>query len=289
MSYNKNEIIIYQADNLTRVEVKVVKETVWLNRQQISMLFDRDIKTIGKHINNVFSEGELDKGSTIANFATVRIEGGRNVERQIEYYNLDVIISVGYRVKSKQGTQFRIWANKVLKDYLLKGYVINNRINQIEDNVQALAEKVNSIDLQINTSLPPNKGIFFDGQIFDSYVFVAELIKKSQQSIILIDNYIDETVLTLLAKRGRNVGATIYTKTISKNLKLDLDKHNQQYPKINIKKLGLSHDRFLIIDKKDLYHLGASLKDLGKKWFAFSKMHSLTNELLNKLNQGADE
>ena len=155
MSYNKNEIIIYQAENLTRVEVKVVEETVWLNRQQISMLFDRDIKTIGKHINNVFSEGELDKGSTVANFATVQIEGGRTVERQIEYYNLDVIISVGYRVKSKQGTQFRIWANNILKDYLLKGYTINNRINRIEDNVQVLAKKINNIDLQLNTNLPP--------------------------------------------------------------------------------------------------------------------------------------
>jgi hypothetical protein len=289
MSYNKNEIVIYQADNLTRVEVKVIDETVWLNRQQISMLFDRDIKTIGKHINNVFSEGELDKNSTVANFATVQLEGGRSVERQIEYYNLDVIISVGYRVKSKQGTQFRVWANKVLKDYLLKGYVINNRISRIEDNVQALAEKVNSIDLQINTNLPPKQCIFFEGEVFDSYVFVSELIKKSRKSIILIDNYIDETILTLLAKRDKNIDATIYTKIISKQLKLDLSKHNQQYPKINIKSLKHSHDRFLIIDKKELYHLGASLKDLGKKWFAFSKMDSLTNDVLKKLNEAADE
>jgi hypothetical protein len=289
MSYNKNEIVIYQAENLTRVEVKVVEETVWLNRQQISMLFDRDIKTIGKHINNVFSEGELDKVSTVANFATVQLEGGRNIERQIEYYNLDVIISVGYRVKSKQGTQFRIWANKVLKDYLLKGYAINNRITRIEDNVQDLAEKVNNIDLQINTSLPPKQGIFFEGQVFDSYVFVSKLIKKSRKSIILIDNYIDETVLILFAKRNKNVDATIYTKTISKQLKLDLSKHKQQYPKINIKSFKYSHDRFLIIDKKELYHLGASLKDLGKKWFAFSKMDSLTNDVLNKLNESTDE
>jgi len=270
----KNEIIIYQADEFTKVEVKIDKETVWLNRQQISALFDRDIKTIGKHINNVFSEGELSRTSTVANFATVQKEGNRSIKRQVEYYNLDVIISVGYRVKSRQGTQFRIWANKILKEYLLKGYAINKRLNRIENNLHNLDEKVNEIDLQINTNLPKNQGIFFDGQVFDAYNFISDLIRKARENIYLIDNYVDDSVLTLFLKKQKGVECTILTKNISRQMKHDVDIFNQQYPLVTIKTFNKSHDRFLIIDKKDVYHIGASLKDLGKKWFAFSKMDS---------------
>jgi hypothetical protein len=281
---HKNEILLYQTQELaTRIEVRVEEETVWLNRQQISMLFDRDVKTIGKHINNVFSEGELEKNATVANFAIVQNEGGRKVKRQIEFYNLDVIISVGYRVKSKSGTQFRIWANKVLKDYLLKGYSINQRMNRIENNVENLIEKVNSIDLQINSELLPTQGIFYDGQVFDAYVFVSDLIKSAHKSILLIDNYIDESVLQLFTKRKKNVTVNIYTKNITKILKQDLIKHNRQYPKIDIKQFSKTHDRFLIIDKNTVYHFGASLKDLGKKWFAFSKMELEALEMITKL------
>lgn len=280
----KNEIILYQSGELSEhIEVRLKEETVWLNRIQIGILFGRDVKTIGKHINNVFSEGELDKNSTVANFATVQLEGGRQIERQIEYYNLDVIISVGYRVKSKQGTQFRIWATNVLRDYLLKGYALNQRMDRIENNYDSLSKEVKQISLQLKTQELPNQGIFFEGQIFDAYIFVADIIKKAKTDIVLIDNYVDETVLTLLAKRPKNVNATIYTKTISKQLQLDLAKHNSQYPPITLKTFADSHDRFLIIDQKDLYHLGASLKDLGKKWFAFSKMDSLTADVLAKL------
>jgi len=280
----KNEIILYQSGELAEhIEVRLKEETVWLNRVQIATLFGRDVKTIGKHINNVFSEGELNKDSTVANFATVQLEGGRKIERQIEYYNLDVIISVGYRVKSKQGTQFRIWATNVLRDYLLKGYALNHRMDKIENNYDSLSKEVKQISLQLKTQELPNQGIFFEGQIFDAYVFVADIIKKAKTDVILIDNYMDETVLTLLAKRPKNVTATIYTKSISKQLQLDLDKHNSQYPPIALKTFADSHDRFLIIDQKELYHLGASLKDLGKKWFAFSKMDSLTADVLAKL------
>jgi len=282
----KNEIILYQSGELAEhLEVRLKEETVWLNRVQIATLFGRDVKTIGKHINNVFYEGELDKNSTVANFATVQLEGGRKIERQIEYYNLDVIISVGYRVKSKQGTQFRIWATNVLRDYLLKGYALNHRMDKIENNYDSLSKEVKQISLQLKTQELPNQGIFFEGQIFDAYVFVADIIKKAKTDIILIDNYVDETVLTQLAKRTKNVAATIYTKTTSKALKLDIDKHNSQYPTIELKIFANSHDRFLIIDQKELYHLGASLKDLGKKWFAFSKMDSLTADVLAKLNR----
>jgi len=280
----KNEIVLYQQNELTEhIEVKLDGDTVWLNRQQMALLFGRDIKTIGKHINNVFSEGELTQKATVAKFATVQIEGGREIERRIEHYNLDVIISVGYRVKSPQGTHFRIWATNVLRDYLLKGYVLNQRMNRIENNYEHLRNEVNQISLQLKTQELPNRGIFFDGQVFDAYVFVAEIIKKAKSEIILIDNYIDENVLTLLAKRSEKVSVTIYTRNISKQLQLDLSKYSSQYPVIAIKTFTASHDRFLIIDQKELYHLGASLKDLGKKWFAFSKMDSITAEVLGRL------
>jgi len=287
----KNEIVLYQSDELaSRIEVRVELDTVWLNRQQLASLFGRDIKTIGKHINNVFSEGELVKEVVVAKFATTTQHGaikGKTQILSVEYYNLDVIISVGYRVKSKQGTQFRIWANQVLKDYLLKGYSLNQRMNRMEDNVHSLIKKVNSIDLQINSQLLPKQGIFFDGQIFDAWLFVADLIKSSHKSIVLIDNYVDESILLLLSKRKHGVKAIIYTQNLTKQLKLDLQKHNEQYEAIDIKTFTKSHDRFLIIDET-VYHIGASLKDLGKKWFAFSKInfrHGQTNEMIARLKE----
>lgn len=282
----KNEIILYRPDELSEhIEVLIDEETVWLNRQQISSLFKRDVKTIGKHIKNVFFEGELEKDATVANFATVQKEGDRMVERLVEYFNLDVIISVGYRVKSKQGTQFRIWANKILKDYLLKGYAINDRINRIEDNVQALSKKVTEIDLQINTHLIPTQGIFFDGQVFDAYELTSKIIRSAQQSIVLIDNYIDETTLIHLSKKGDAVKVLLLTKTISKQLNLDVQKVNEQYGNFELKPFNKSHDRFLIIDDNEIYHLGASLKDLGKRWFAFSKLDRRTvGDMLKNIN-----
>ena len=278
----ENEIILYQTDNQNnpQLEVRIEDETVWLNRQQISDLFNRDVKTIGKHINNVFSEGELNKISTVAKFATVQNEGGRLVERQVEYYNLDVIISVGYRVKSKQGTQFRIWANKILKDYLLKGYVVNQRLEQVEKKVFLHEQQIEKL---VRTSLPPQQGIFYDGQIYDAWIFATDLIKSAKNSIILIDNYVDETVLTLLSKRKKNVLAEIFTQKISKQFHLDIQKYNAQYDKIEVKEFTKSHDRFLIIDQKEIYLIGASLKDLGKKWFAFSRISLNAEEMIKKL------
>ncbi|HNS30402.1 MAG TPA: RhuM family protein [Tenuifilaceae bacterium] len=280
----KNEIVVYQADEESvRLEVRLNEDTVWLNRQQISVLFDRDIKTVGKHINNIFEEGELEKSATVANFATVQVEGGRNVERQIEYYNLDVIISIGYRVKSRRGTQFRIWANKVLKEYLLRGYAVNQRFERIENDVNDIKSKLSEIDFQIKTSLPPKEGIYFDGQIFDAYVFATDLIRTAKKSILLIDNYIDESVLLMLSKRHKHVKAVIYTSQITKETKLDQKKYSSQYPEIEIKLFSKAHDRFLIIDSQEVYHIGASLKDLGKKWFAFSKINFEVNDILKRL------
>lgn len=268
-----NEIILYQSDELPeRIEVRIQFDTVWLNRQQISDLFNRDIKTIGKHINNVFSEGELEKSATVANFATVQNEGERRVERQIEFYNLDVVISVGYRVKSKQGTQFRIWATKVLREYLLKGYALNQRMARIENSVEHLTGKVNEISLQIQSTELPTQGVFFEGQIFDAYALASKIIRSAKKSIVLIDNYIDENIITHLSKKGKNVSVFLLTKNTNRQLVLDIQKANGQYCNFELKKFDKSHDRFLIIDHTEVYHLGASLKDLGKKWFAFSKM-----------------
>jgi len=277
----KNEIILYQAEDSTQVEVKVADETVWLTQAQIVTLFDSSKANISEHIKHIFQTGELEEISVVRKFRTTASDGKKY---NVSHYSLDVIISVGYRVNSIRGTQFRIWATKVLKDHLLKGYSINNRMNRMEDNMDVLSKKVNEIDLQLNTNLLPKQGVFYDGQVFDAYVFAADLIKSANKSIILIDNYIDESVLQLFTKRKSNVHVTIFTKRITKILEQDLEKHNTQYPKVEIKKFSKAHDRFLIIDGKHLYHLGASLKDLGKKWFAFSKMELDVNDILNKLD-----
>ncbi len=279
-----NEIILYQPNNVAeRIEVRLEDETVWLNRQQIAILFKRDVKTIGKHINNALREelkvAETTENSVVAIFATTAKDGKTY---QVEYYNLDVILSVGYRVKSEQGIQFRIWANKILKDHLLKGYSINRRIDRIEDKYDDLSAEVKDIRFQLNTTLPKNQGIFFDGQIFDAYVFVCDLIKSAQKDIVLIDNYIDESVLQLLTKRAADVEVRIYTAKKDKVLQQDLKKYKAQYGKMDIKTFAKSHDRFLIIDEQ-VYHFGASLKDLGKKWFAFSKMEIGKEEILSRL------
>jgi hypothetical protein len=276
----KNEIIIYQAEEKSiRLEVRIEDETVWLNRHQLAALFSRDVKTIGKHIANALKE-ELEDAPVVANFATTAKDGKIY---NVEYYNLDMILSIGYRVKSKQGVQFRIWANQVLKDFLLKGYAINRRVDRIENEMHSIKSELGEIKLQLNTSLPPDYGIFFDGQVFDAYVLVCNIVKTARKSILLIDNYIDESVLTLLSKRQNNVVATVFTKSISKQLELDIKKHNQQYPPIEIKVFAKSHDRFLIIDNETVYHIGASIKDLGKNWVAFAKMNIESFGLINKL------
>jgi len=267
----KNEIILYQSNDLSkRLEVIINDDTIWLTQAQIVFLFDSSKANISEHIKSIYKTKELDKSSTVRKFRTVRKEGNRIVTRELMHYNLDMIISIGYRVNSIQGTQFRIWSNKVLKDYLLKGYVVNNRMNRIEDNVEQLTKKVNQIDLQLKTNLPPNQGVFFDGQIFDAYAFVNNLFRSAKKKIILIDNYVDDTVLTLFSKFP-NLKFKIITSKISKQFQLDIYKYNKQYNNLKIETSKKYHDRFLIIDKQT-YHIGASLKDLGKKIFAFSKL-----------------
>jgi len=281
----KNEIVVYQdPENAINVEVLVESETLWLTQQQIVELFQSSKANISEHIKNIFKTKELDKNSTVRKIRTVQKEGNRMVSRDITYYNLDITISIGYRVNSIRGTQFRIWANRILKEYLLRGYAVNQRMERLENKVNNIDQRVSEIDLKINAQLPPRQGVFFDGQVFDAHVFVSEIIKSAKKSIILIDNYIDESVLMLLSKRTKNVSAIVYTKAITKQLELDLKKHNQQYPLIEIKTYTQSHDRFLIIDRIIVYHMGASLKDLGKRWFAFSRLEIDANILLEKLS-----
>jgi len=278
---NTNEIILYRSDALSsQIEVRIEDETVWLTQLQMVELFQSTKQNVSLHINNVFKEGELDKYSTVKEYLTVQEEGFRKIKRKIKIYNLDVIISVGYRVKSKTGTQFRIWATNTLKSYLLKGYVIQDRIENME---KKLFEHDHKIEFLLNTNLPPNQGIFYDGQIFDAHSFVSKLIKSAKKSIDLLDNYIDDTVLTQLAKKNKGVRVVIYTKNNTKQLQLDLERFNKQYEPIEVVEFNKSHDRFLIIDQKEVYHIGASLKDLGKKWFAFSKLNIDAKELLGKL------
>jgi hypothetical protein len=268
----KNEIILYQSEELPeRIEVRLDEEneTFWLSLNQISELFERDKSVISRHLKNIFNSGELDRNSVVAFFATTASDGKTY---NIEYFNLDAILSVGYRVNSKRGTQFRIWANKVLKDYLMKGYAINNRMNRLEDKMEQIDARLNTIDLQIKTNELPTQGVFCDGQIFDAYELASKIIRSAKENIALIDNYIDESTLTHLSKKSKTVKVLLLTKNSNKQLALDIKKANEQYGGFELKIFNKSHDRFLIIDNTEVYHLGASLKDLGKKWFAFSKM-----------------
>jgi hypothetical protein len=280
MTPDTNEIILYQPDNAVKLEVRLENETVWLTQAQMVDLFQRDQSVISRHISNVFKEAELDEESNM-HFLHIA-----NADRPTTFYSLDVIISVGYRVKSQRGTQFRQWANRVLKEYLLKGYAVNQRFEHIERQVSATKRRLKKteekIDFFVRTALPPTEGIFYEGQIFDAYTFAAGLIKSAKRTIVLIDNYIDESVLTLLSKRNNRADATIYTPKISPQLQLDLQKYNAQYPPVTVKVFKKSHDRFLIIDDT-VYHIGASLKDLGKKWFAFSEMVLDAAELLRRI------
>ena len=263
----QGEIILYQPDEAVKLEVRLEDETVWLTQEQIADLFGTKRPAITKHLNNIYKSGELDIDSTCSILEHMGNDGKQRYTTK--YYNLDAILSIGYRVNSKNATLFRKWANSVLKDYLLKGYSINKRLSELERTVAQHTEK---IDFFVRTALPPVEGIFYNGQIFDAYKFTTDLVKSARRSIVLIDNYVDETVLLMLSKRSVGVSATIYTQRITQQLQLDLDRHNSQYTPIDIRTYRDSHDRFLIVDETDVYHIGASLKDLGKKMFAFSKL-----------------
>lgn len=276
-SQQDNEIILYQPDTTVKIEVRLNNDTVWLTQQQIADLFGVKQPAISKHLKNIFESGELIESSVHSILEYTAADGK---SYKTKFYNLDAILSVGYRVNSKNATMFRQWANKVLKEYLLNGYAVARRFERLE---YRMAKTEETIDFLVRTSLPPREGIFFNGQIFDAYTLMCNLVRSAKHRIAVVDNYVDDSVLCQLAKRRPGVDAVVFTPTISRVLSLDLERHNSQYPPIKIKTYKKAHDRFLIIDD-DVYHVGASFKDLGKKLFAFSKMEVLSaDELIANL------
>jgi len=269
----KNEIVVYQPDDTIRLAVRLENETVWLTQAQLCELFQRDVSVISRHIKNIFSECELDKES---NLHYLQIATS---DRPVALYSLDVIISVGYRVKSVIGTRFRQWANRILKEYVLRGYAVNERFARLEQKVLKHEEQIN---LVLQTALPPIQGVFYDGQLWDARALVLKLIQNAKRSIILIDNWATPETLDLLAKKGKGVKVTVFTSEHydkkhvphHKISPADIATFNVQYPKLAVRYNEAFHDRFLIIDDKDVYLIGASLKDLGRKCFAFMKLDS---------------
>lgn len=288
---NQNQIVLYHPNETISLEVRLENETVWLTQAQIVELFQSSKSNISEHISRIYADEELEKESTVRNFRIVQMEGTRKVTRNVVCYNLDAIISIGFRVNSKRGIQFRQWANKVLKEYLLRGYAVNQRIDALEnrmdrklyDHEQKIEQLTEQVDFFVRTSLPPVEGVFYENQLFDAHVLMSQLIESATKRIIVIDNYVDASVLTLLSKRKQEVLAEIYTYKISEQFSLDLEKHNAQYPTVEVFVSKKSHDRFLIIDDK-VYHIGASIKDLGKKLCAVTLLNSISaTEILNKL------
>lgn len=295
----QGEVIFYQPDNTMRLEVRLEDETVWLTQQQMVTLFQSSKANVSEHIRNIYDQGELEQQATVRNFRTVRKEGNRMVNRTLTYYNLDAIISVGFRVNTKRGIMFRQWANRTLKEYLLRGYAFHQQMiamqRQIDVRLEEQNERLSAVenhlhehdqkfDMIVKTPELPNEGVFFDGQIFDAFKLVMQLIKSAEHRIILIDNYINEEILTMFDQRANGVIASIYTARIDSAMQLAIQRHDAQYDPIPVNVFRMSHDRWLIIDEK-VYHFGASLKDLGKKWFGVSLYQDITpEELLSKIS-----
>ena len=287
MSASENQIVVYQPNETVRLDVRLENETVWLTQAQLCELFGVVKSNISYHLKNIYGTNELDYGATVQKIRTVRLESGRNVARDIEYFNLDVIISLGYRINSRLGIQFRQWATHVLKEYLLRGYSVNTRLNQLEDKMDRrlakhdddIAELKDKVDFFVQTQTPPLQGVFYDGQLWDARALVLKLVSSAKRSLILIDNWATVETLDLFTKKRKGVKVTVITSehyrkkvphpTISA---ADVKTFNAQYPKLAVRYNESFHDRFLIIDDKELYLIGASLKDLGAKCFGFTKM-----------------
>ena len=280
-----NQIVVYQPNKTVRLDVRLENETVWLTQEQMALLFGRDQSVIARHVGNIFKEGELDKNSVYAKNAYTASDGKTY---QVAFYNLDVVISVGYRVKSVQGTRFRQWATGVLKEYLIRGYAVNARLNQLEDKMDRrlakteadVAELKDKVDFFVQTQTPPLQGVFYNGQFWDARALVLSLVSHAKRSLILIDNWVNTEVLDLFKKKREGVRLTIFTSEHydkkhvphHKISPADVATFNAQYPKLAVRYNETFHDRFLIIDDKELYLIGASLKDLGSKCFAFTKL-----------------
>ena len=291
----QNQIVVYQPNETVRLDVRLENETVWLTQEQMSLLFGRDQSVIARHVGNIFKEGELDRNSVYAKNAYTASDGKTY---QVAFYNLDVVISVGYRVKSVQGTRFRQWATGILKEYLIRGYAVNARLNQLEDKMDRrfskydsdIAELKGKVDFFVQTQTPPLQGVFYNGQFWDARALVLSLVSRAKRSLILIDNWANTEVLDLFKKKREGVRLTIFTsehydKKHVPHRKIspaDVATFNAQYPKLAVRYNETFHDRFLIIDDKELYLIGASLKDLGSKCFAFTKLDPAAHRGIKK-------
>ena len=280
MPESTNEIIVYQPDETIRLEVRLRQESIWLTQLEIANLFGVQKAAVSKHLKNIFQSGELQLEATVSKMETLQLEGSRQVTRIQDYYNLDAIIAVGYRVNSMRATRFRQWATNVLRNYLLRGYAVNDRLDRLETRMTKAEEQIGVV---LKTALPPAEGVLFEGQICDAYATAMKLIRSAQKSLVLIDNYIDESVLTMLGGRNPGAAATIYTQHFSRKLQLDIRRYNAQYPPVAVKAYHGAHDRFLLVDENVTYHIGASLKDLGKSLFAFSRLELPAREILDRL------
>ena len=290
----ENQIVVYQPNETVRLEVRMENETVWLTQSQMAELFDCTVRNIRLHLANIYECGELVAGATRKDFFLVRMEGARKVSRTVTCYNLDAIISVGYRVNSVLGVKFRQWATGVLRDFLLKGYAVNGRLNQLEDKMdrrfaqhdQAIVALKEQVDFFIQTKTPPVQGVFFDGQLWDACSLAEKLVARAKKSIVLIDNWVGPGTLDILAKKRKGVAVRVVTSARGNRLAaFDIAKFNEQYPSLTVTTSAVFHDRFLILDESEIYLIGASLKDLGKKCFAFSKLDAANiDAILSKIS-----
>ena len=288
MNASENQIVVYQPNETLRLDVRLENETVWLTQNQMATLFGCSSDNVGLHLRNIYSRAELDKSATTEESSVVQLEGGRKVSRRICFYNLDAIISVGYRVNSILGVKFRQWATHVLKEYLLRGQAVNQRLALLEDKMDRrfarteadVADLKEKVDFFVQTQTPPLQGVFYEGQLWDARALVAKMIAGAKRSIVLIDNWAMGEVLELFAKKRKGVKMTIvtsehYDRKHVPNHKIsegDVKAFNAQYPKLDVRYSEAFHDRFLIIDDRELFLVGASLKDLGRKCFGFTKM-----------------
>lgn len=290
---NKYETVKFNNDSVEiDVTISPLEDTVWLSQEQMALLFNVNVPAVNKHIKNIISENELDEGSTVSKMEIVRYEGNRRVKRNINIYNLDMIISVGYRVNSVGGIKFRRWANKVLKEYLLKGYIINEERSLVTNEnyvrsinkVESLDERVTNIEKEYKPKEFKNSQLFFDGEIYDAYTLIQSLFESANKEIVIIDNYVDRTILDRLVVKNCNVQVIIYTSINSRLLSRDIDAFNKQYGSLDVKYTTNVHDRYIIIDQSKLYHLGHSIKDLGKKIFSISESdNNLISVLLSNI------
>ena len=280
----KNEIIVYQPEGGEfHIEVRVDQDTVWLTQAQMAELFGTVPQNITVHIKKVYDEGELEKNSTCKEYLQVASEGSRKVKRTLKFYNLDVIISVGYRVKSIQGTRFRQWANSVLKEHMLKGFSVNQRLvaheNRLENHDSRIIYLEKQVDFFVKANLPPKEGVLQAKAFWSGYEFAVQLVRLAKQEIVIIDPFADDMALSLMPKRNPGVNAIIYSARINQTMKAECERLNRQCPPVKLRTMREVHDRFIVVDET-VYHIGASIKDLGNKLTAFSVLSLLTKQQL---------